>query len=111
MRSRLSKGQKVTFDVEQGPQAARVRVIDDATKEEDPESDWPLPANLAGVGQLPNNKSVLCPLRPLWGKRPVIIPGDSLKGLLRHELGALLGAPMERVSEHSYTNRNGSLWR
>ncbi len=50
-------------------------------------------------------KSVLCPLRAPWGNRPVVIPGDSLKGLLRHELGALLGAPMERVAERSYSYR------
>lgn len=71
----------------------------------DRESDWPLPTNLAGAGQLVDKKSVLCPLRAPWGKRPVIIPGDSLKGLLRHELGALLGAPMERVAERSYSYR------
>ncbi|HLJ96259.1 MAG TPA: hypothetical protein VKU02_24005 [Gemmataceae bacterium] len=70
----------------------------------DNESDWPLPASLAGT-QLANKKSVLCPLRAPWGKRPVVIPGDSLKGLLRHELGALLGAPMERVADRSYSYR------
>ena len=73
-------------------------------------SDWPVPANLVGVGQLARNKSVLCPLRAPWGKRPVIIPGDSLKGLLRHELGALLGAPMERVAERSYSYRPNALF-
>jgi hypothetical protein len=71
----------------------------------DNDSDWPLPANLPNVGQLANEKPVLCPLRAPWGKRPVVIPGDSLKGLLRHELGALLGAPMERVAERSYSYR------
>ena len=72
----------------------------------DTKSDWPVPANLDDVGQLADKKSVLCPLRAPWGtKRPVIIPGDSLKGLLRHELGALLGAPMERVAERSYSYR------
>jgi CRISPR-associated protein (TIGR03986 family) len=70
----------------------------------DTESDWPVPANVAGK-QLANKKTVLCPLRAPWGKRPVIIPGDSLKGLLRQELGALLGAPMERVNERSYSYR------
>lgn len=50
-------------------------------------------------------KSVLCPLRAPWKDRPVLIPGDSIKGLLRHELGALLGAPMERVAERSYSYR------
>jgi hypothetical protein len=71
----------------------------------DAESDWPLPTNIDGVDQLATKKSVLCPLRAPWGKRPVVIPGDSLKGLLRHELGALLGAPMERVAERSYSYR------
>jgi CRISPR-associated protein (TIGR03986 family) len=58
-----------------------------------------------GAGKSIETKSVLCPLRAPWGQRPVIIPGDSLKGLLRHELGALLGAPMERVAERSYSYR------
>ena len=74
----------------------------------DGEADWPIPANLNGVGQLANKKPVLCPLRAPWGERPVIIPGDTLKGLLRHELGALLGAPMERVAERSYSYRPNS---
>jgi CRISPR-associated protein (TIGR03986 family) len=76
----------------------------------DHEADWPLPQTMNGVGNLANKKSVLCPLRATWGKRPVIIPGDSLKGLLRHELGALLGAPMERVAERSYSYRPNSLF-
>jgi CRISPR-associated protein (TIGR03986 family) len=75
----------------------------------DNESDWPVPVDFADM-QLANGKSVLCPLRAPWGKRPVIIPGDSLKGLLRHELGALLGAPMERVAERSYSYRPNALY-
>lgn len=75
----------------------------------DNESEWPVPVNLAGT-QLANRKSVLCPLRAPWGQRPVIIPGDSLKGLLRHELGALLGAPMERVAERSYSYRPNAMY-
>ena len=55
-------------------------------------------------------KSLLCALRAPWGDHPVIIPGDSLKGLLRHELGALLGAPMERVAERSYSYRPNALY-
>lgn len=55
-------------------------------------------------------KSVLCPLRAPWGERPVLLPGDSIKGLLRHELGALLGAPMERVAERLYSYRPNSLF-
>ena len=73
--------------------------------------EWPVPANLDDVaGQLAAKKSVLCPLRTPWGKRPVVLPGDSLKGLLRHELGALLGAPMERVDERSYSYRPNSMF-
>lgn len=56
-------------------------------------------------GQIVKTKSLLCPLRAPWGERPVLLPGDSIKGLLRHELGALLGAPMERVAERSYSYR------
>src|SRR5581483_6509371 len=62
------------------------------------------------VGPFADKKSVLCPLRAPWGKRPVIIPGDSLKGLLRHELGALLGAPMERVAERWYSYRPNAMY-
>ncbi len=76
----------------------------------DNESHWPVPASLPNVGQLKDKKSVLCPLRAPWGNRPVVIPGDSLKGLLRHELGALLGAPMERVAERSYSYRPNALF-
>jgi hypothetical protein len=78
--------------------------------------EWPIESraegdlasmNLNGRWSAPiaPGKFVLCPLRAPWGKRPVVIPGDSLKGLLRHELGALLGAPMERVAERSYSYR------
>jgi hypothetical protein len=56
------------------------------------------------------SKNVLCPLRAPWGRKPVLLPGDSLKGLLRHELGALLGAPMERVAERSYSYRPNSMF-
>lgn len=50
-------------------------------------------------------KPTLEPLLAPWGNRPVLLAADSLKGLLRHELGALLGAPMERVAERSYSYR------
>lgn len=60
---------------------------------------------LPGAGRTVTKKSLLCPLRTPWGMLPVVIPGDSLKGLLRHELGALLGAPMERVAERSHAYR------
>ncbi len=74
------------------------------------DGDWPAPASVDGIGPLAPKKSVLCPLRAPWGKRSVVIPGDSLKGLLRHELGALLGAPMERVAERSYSYRPNALF-
>jgi hypothetical protein len=83
--------------------------------------DWPIESEPAEQGRSMNlhgrwsrpvaaNKSVLCPLRAPWGERPVIIPGDSLKGLLRHEIGALVGAPMERVAERSYSYRPNALF-
>ncbi len=65
---------------------------------------------IPGIGWTIKTKSVLCPLRAPWGERPVLLPGDSIKGLLRHELGALLGAPMERVAERSYSYRPNSLY-
>lgn len=85
-----------------------------AKKGEEP--DWPIESEPEGdfvsmnlgdrwSAPIAPEKSVLCPLRAPWGKRPVVIPGDSLKGLLRHGLGALLGAPMERVAERSYSYR------
>ncbi len=64
----------------------------------------------ANVGPIIKSKSVLCPLRAPWGDKPVLLPADSIKGLLRHELGALLGAPMERVAERSYSYRPNSLF-
>lgn len=62
------------------------------------------------VGRVPRKKPVLIPLRAPWGAGPVLLPGDSLKGLLRHELGALLGAPMERVAERSYSYRPNAMY-
>jgi hypothetical protein len=69
------------------------------------DAEHPVPLEIPGAGPISDKKSVLCPLRAPWGLRPVIIPGDSLKGLLRHELGALLGAPTERVRSVSYSYR------
>ena len=75
----------------------------------DPDADWPVPAGFNEI-QPAVKKWVLSPLRAPWGRRPVIIPGDTLKGLLRHELGALLGAPMERVDERSYSYRPNAMF-
>lgn len=63
-----------------------------------------------GVGRTIKTKSLLCPLRAPWDDRPVLLPGDSIKGLLRHELGALFGTPMERVAERSYSYQPNSLF-
>ena len=35
----------------------------------------------------------------------VVIPGASLKGMVRHNIGAMLGAPMERVQEQYFSYR------
>ncbi len=40
----------------------------------------------------------------------VLIPGASLKGMLRHNIGALLGAPMERVQEQYFSYRPNLAW-
>ena len=55
-------------------------------------------------------------LEPLFhgGERPdqarVVIPGASLKGMLRHNIGAMLGAPMERVQEQYFSYRPNLGW-
>lgn len=49
------------------------------------------------------DKQIAEPLRLKDGE--VVIPGSTLKGMIRHSLGALLSAPMERVKEHHYTYR------
>ncbi len=50
-------------------------------------------------------KKVLEPLRLKDKNGRVLISGASLKGMLRQSLGALLGAPMERVGEGIYSYR------
>ena len=56
-----------------------------------------------GFGDVAPKKQIAEPLR-LPDKR-VVIAGSALKGMIRHSLGALLSAPMERVSEHHFTYR------
>lgn len=58
--------------------------------------------SLGGI-EKKKDKSILEPLR-LPDTR-VALPGKSLNGMLRHSLGALLSAPMERVGEREYTYR------
>ncbi|MBK6842824.1 MAG: hypothetical protein IPG88_11025 [Gemmatimonadetes bacterium] len=51
------------------------------------------------------SKSLLAPLRATTNPRPVVIPADSLHGHIRHQFSALVGSPMERVAERSYSYR------
>lgn len=59
-------------------------------------AQWEIPFPVDG------DKSIIEPLR-LDGR--VLIPGSALTGMLRHSLGALLSAPMERVTERTYSYR------
>lgn len=52
---------------------------------------------------LSDDKKVAEPLRLKDGR--IALAGTGLKGMLRHSLAALLGAPMERVGEHHFTYR------
>jgi hypothetical protein len=95
---------------DQKRQRKQQKVEDDRRKYIERVQDHIVDVQLNDAGWSIDSKSVLCPLRAPWGKRPVIIPGDSLKGLLRHELGALLGAPMERVAERMYSYRPNAMY-
>jgi CRISPR-associated protein (TIGR03986 family) len=55
------------------------------------------------LGGMDKEKKILEPLRLADGK--VAVPGKSLNGMIRHSLGALLEAPMERVAERVYSYR------
>ena len=61
-----------------------------------------LPPNWGIDFPVQKEKSIVEPLR-LDGR--VLIPGSALTGMLRHSLGALLSAPMERVAERTYSYR------
>lgn len=56
-----------------------------------------------GVGDIDPKKQIAEPLRLPDGR--VMIAGTTLKGMIRHSLGALTSAPMERVAEHHYSYR------
>ncbi len=56
-----------------------------------------------GFGKLPKSKQIAEPLRLPDGR--VVIAGSALKGMIRHSLGALTSAPMERVGERHFTYR------
>ncbi|HQN74112.1 MAG TPA: RAMP superfamily CRISPR-associated protein, partial [bacterium] len=51
---------------------------------------------------LDNKKTIIEPLRLSSSDGRVVIPGTSIKGMLRHSLSALLSTPMERVAEKEY---------
>jgi hypothetical protein len=61
-----------------------------------------LPGDWGIAFPVKKEKSIVEPLR-LDGR--VLIPGSALTGMLRHSLGALLSAPMERVTERTYSYR------
>lgn len=75
---------------------------DDSKKEKECIAD---PALLKqwGFGHFKPSKQIAEPLRLADGR--VVIPGTALKGMIRHSLGALLLAPMERVADRHYTYR------
>lgn len=54
------------------------------------------------------NRTVLEPLRDERGR--VLIPGEQIKGMVRQSIGALLGAPMERVWDQSFSYRPNLMW-
>jgi CRISPR-associated protein (TIGR03986 family) len=56
-----------------------------------------------GFGELNEKKQIAEPLRLPDGR--VLIAGSALKGMIRHSLGALTAAPMERVGERHFTYR------
>jgi len=42
---------------------------------------------------------------------PVLIPGTSLKGMVRHAIGAISNSPMERVKDKQFSYRPGLVYR
>ena len=63
-------------------------------------NDW-------GIGDLVDkDKNILEPLRLKTGE--VLIPGSGLKGMIRQSISSLLAAPMEHVTEQSYSYRPSS---
>jgi CRISPR-associated protein (TIGR03986 family) len=75
------------------------------------ENEWLYRGKLAGINRKFNalntnigRKKVLFPLT-LGAQGPVLIPGESIKGMFRHAMGALLSSPLERVQEENYSSR------
>jgi CRISPR-associated protein (TIGR03986 family) len=56
-----------------------------------------------GFSEVNEKKQIAEPLRLKDGR--VVIAGSALKGMIRHSLGALTSAPMERVAERHFTYR------
>jgi hypothetical protein len=56
-----------------------------------------------GFGDVAPQKQIAEPLR--LPDRRVVIAGSAIKGMIRHSIGALTSAPMERVAEHHFTYR------
>jgi hypothetical protein len=58
----------------------------------------------ANLLQKKSKKKLLFPLAR-GRKDPLLIPGESIKGMVRHALGALLSSPMERVRHETFSYR------
>lgn len=72
----------------------------------DPEGEMLVKVELLkkyGFDNLKSGKQIAEPLQLPDGG--VVIPGSALKGMIRHSLGALLSAPMERVGDRHYSYR------
>jgi len=68
-----------------------------------------LPAMLGNFGRVKKTKNII---EPLFGPQqangqpgPVLINPRAIKGMIRHSIGALTNAPMERVGERQYLFR------
>lgn len=60
-------------------------------------------ADVVPGGKVDAGKRVLFPLIHRSGA--VLLPGEGLKGMVRHSLGALLGSPLERVNDGNFSLR------
>lgn len=52
-----------------------------------------------------DDKTIIEPLRLNDQTHSVVIPGSAIKGMIRQSISALLSAPMERVTEQTYSYR------
>jgi len=67
--------------------------------------------NEVNIKDLDDDKTILEPLF-LDGnpKGPVVLPGTGIKGMLRHNIGTIFNAPMERVAEQFFSHRPNLGW-